>query len=525
MKKTAKSKKDGVVYTPYWLAKLMITESVARQPIDEQRKLIDPSCGDGAFLIPALEVAVEWAREKQLNGGDLTLFLQNFINGFDIDQVAVDRCREKLDSVLMRHEIPRINWNIHCCDSLLDATGPRSLTGQFDYVLGNPPYIRIQDLDQETRSRLQNEWLFCREGSTDIFLAFFELGIRLLNDRAILAYITSRSYFDSAAARLLRSEVLKLGLLDQIIDFGEEQVFPEVSTYTAVTFLSRPHPTRNEVTIKKIKPVSKIEVWSDQLPTSQFTQKRWNIVKNDDAAFIKNIENRGPKLGDMCQIHVGLATLRDGVYVNKILDNCALQDGETITILASDGAQHEIESDACRPIVKVSTLKNDNEDQRMAIIFPYTEQNGVCLPWDEKTTRDFPLAMNFLEQNRPSLQNRKHKTRTWFEYGSTQGLTTLFGEKILVPSMTSNGQTFLWEKKSFTFYSGYGIFFDGNLRLLFDQLSSDEFKRYAKLSGRALRGGWFSMTKASLSNFSLSPETWDLLKSFDSSTEPQQTTH
>ena len=59
----------------------------------------------------------------------------------------------------------------------------------FTFVVGNPPYIRIQHLGKERRGKIQREWSLCQYGSTDIFIAFFELGYNLLNDRGKLGYI------------------------------------------------------------------------------------------------------------------------------------------------------------------------------------------------------------------------------------------------------------------------------------------------------------------------------------------------
>jgi hypothetical protein len=77
--------------------------------------------------------------------------------------------------------------------------------------------------------------------------------------------------------------------------------------------------------------------------------------------------------------------------------------------------------------------------------------------------------------------------------------------------MTKDGTLHAWTKEAWTFYSGYGIFFDGDIIELGRRLEQNDFRRYARLVGRTLRGGWFSMTTSSLSPFSLRAEEWSTL--------------
>lgn len=509
-KKSSGQKKDGVVYTPDWVVDLMIESLFSHSPLTRESQILDPACGDGAFFRGIVRWVLAHSDELEIQRIDIPDFLSNSLHGADIDSRALAECRDSLDTMLLEAGMSPPRWDLWHGNSLLDEEGPITFAGKITHVIANPPYIRIQDLDKNQRRQLQTKFQFCRKGSTDIFLAFFEFSLNIMAANGFLSFINSRSFFDSAAASDFRHYVTDRGLLREIIDFGDDQVFPDVTTYTAVTVLSKESGDADStVRLRRHRADTQQDLWDSQLRSKDLGRERWHVVPSSDHQFINSVERRGPSLGSICSIRVGLATLRDKIYVCHLVDD-EWEDPKSSSCLirAFDKSEHRIEKSALRRIVKVSTVKRDDEDQRLAIIFPYFVNDGSVLPWDDAHQLENSLAMSYLSKYRESLDERGHDVRIWFEYGSTQGISTLFGEKILIPSMTETGQVFLWTHKEFTLYSGYAIFFEGDVRRLHDRLSKEDFQRYAKLCGRTLRGGWFSMTKSSLVNFSLSPEEW-----------------
>jgi hypothetical protein len=296
--------------------------------------------------------------------------------------------------------------------------------------------------------------------------------------------------------------------LQAILDFGESQVFPEVTTYTAVTVLSASPAPRSDVSVQRIDALSQQVEWIEEIRRAEFEGRRWWILPQHDRELIGDTEDRGPTLGDVCDIRVGLATLRDKIFTLRVLERSSAIPG-CLRVMSHENREFEIEHAACRPLVKVSTMHRDNEDQRLAIVFPYeVGRNGKLVPWTVQTCLSLPLAMEYLESQRESLEKRGHDTRTWFEFGSTQGIATLFGPKILVPPISRDGQLFLHEDPNTTLISGYSIHFTGDLRALHHRLAAEDFRLYARLMGRTLRGGYFAMTKTSLRNFSLPEHEW-----------------
>lgn len=504
--------KDGVVYTPPWVAELIVDEVLRVSPGLTDFRWVDPACGDGVFLIILARRIIEAMHGEAASTHLIRRSLESHIAGFDVDGKALEQCRANLDRTASSLGVTEVMWDLRQIDFLdLASRHPRDL-GKIDRLVGNPPYIRIQHLPAVARRQIQQSWQFCRSGSTDIFVAFLEAGISTLAAGGILAFITSRSIFESETGRDFRRYVAAGRRLRSIIDFGNSQVFPEVSTYTAITVLSKDGSTQ-EVRLSKIDAGSQICTWTERVPCDEFLGRRWWILPQADRQFLLEAESRGPNLGTMSAIRVGLATLRDKVYLLRLAyPDAGLPNRGIVTVLTSDNREIQIESGACKRVVKASTVHQDEENQGLVIIFPYSRQpNNKLGPWTPSDQARFPLALDYLNSHRVTLESRGHSTRTWFEYGSTQGIATLFGPKLVIPPISRTGDLFLFSDPEATVISGYSIHFSGHLGRLHDRLRCDDFKQYARLTGRAMRGGYFALSKTSIENFSLSPTEWQQL--------------
>ena len=114
-----------------------------------------------------------------------------------------------------------------------------SLCDSFDFVVGNPPYVRIQNLGESRRLALQNNWQLCSGGSTDIYIAFFELGVKMLKEKGKLGFITPNTWLKTQAAGELRRFFRREKIVKTLIDFEHWQLFENVTTYSLITILQK----------------------------------------------------------------------------------------------------------------------------------------------------------------------------------------------------------------------------------------------------------------------------------------------
>ena len=119
--------------------------------------------------------------------------------------------------------------------------------GGFDIVLGNPPYVKLQNLmkvDPDVVAYLQGNrgddtYVSAQTGNTDLYLPFIEKGLRLLAPGGRMAYIAPSLWAVNHYGEGLRRLVRRTQQLDRWLDFKAHQIFDEVTTYTALQFFTK----------------------------------------------------------------------------------------------------------------------------------------------------------------------------------------------------------------------------------------------------------------------------------------------
>ncbi|MBQ4203240.1 MAG: N-6 DNA methylase, partial [Thermoguttaceae bacterium] len=154
-------KSAGRVYTPESIVNdiLNLSGYVGKRIL--KRHVIDNSCGDGAFLGPIVERYCRECEPRRLKRE-----LEEFVHGIEIDAGELGKCVKRLDAVAARYGASGVRWDVQCGDALK----ARQYDGKMDFVLGNPPYIRVHNLGESFDS--VKRFAFARGGMTDLYLVF-----------------------------------------------------------------------------------------------------------------------------------------------------------------------------------------------------------------------------------------------------------------------------------------------------------------------------------------------------------------
>ncbi|GIX40495.1 MAG: hypothetical protein KatS3mg129_0228 [Leptospiraceae bacterium] len=509
-------KLNGAFYTPYFIVDYINTRVILENP-NKDIKVIDPACGSGVFLVDAL---FKLKQKLQKNYKEL---VEKHIFGIDIDPEAVRRTKILLSLVVFENEgkIPE-QLNIYNGNSSDKNFLRKTLNNlKFQAVVSNPPYIRIQNLDDETKKVIKKYWKFI-QGDTDIFIPFMELGIELLSDNGKMGYITPNSYFTTYAGKKLRKFLQFNKYIEEIVDFEHYQVFEGITTYAAITIISK--KPKSYIILKKIKNSEESKnldnIEGKKIYFRELNPEKWILVSNKEKEIINIIENAYYKLKDIADIRVGLATLADKVYILENPD-----EEEKYFVKYFNGNKFLIEKEITKEIIKASIVKSEEDilKNKRRIIFPYKKVNGkYVIIKEEELKEKFPQTYNYLLFCKDILVKRdkgKKEYETWYAYGRTQGISTTFGKKILTPPMALNPTFIVCEKEDTTFYSGYGIFPKikpfTDLHLLKKILNSEMMKIYISAVSKSYRGGWKSYSKTFIQNFGipkLSDEQVEFLK-------------
>lgn len=178
-----KKKELGSVYTPNQIVQQILDFAGYKTTDILGKNIIDTSCGDGAFLVEIIERYIAISELQNRSIEQIKSDLENYIHGFEIDSEAFKKCLIRLDNVTKTHNIYNVKWNIKCCDALEEY----SFENMMDFVVGNPPYVISKN---NTNKKQYANYAFCKKGNKDLYLAFYEHGLKRLKENGILCFIT-----------------------------------------------------------------------------------------------------------------------------------------------------------------------------------------------------------------------------------------------------------------------------------------------------------------------------------------------
>lgn len=491
-------KLNGAFFTPKSITDFIVKNTIK----SDNQKICDPSCGCGAFLVDAVVFI------NDTFGKDIVNIIEDNIYGADIASYSVRRAKILLTLLALQNDedCNNINYNIAHTDSLkadwnklFDGV---SIDDGFDVVIGNPPYVKFQDLEINIRNDLFKNWSTLKNGNYNLYFAFFELGLQILNDKGILGYITPNNYFTSLAGVSLRKYLASNKFIDKIVDFNHLKLF-NAQTYTCITFLKK---QKREYFLyeriddyEKLKNLSKLKY--SQIKYSQLNNRKWRLLKDIDQKNIENIENIGHRLGEVVDIRVGVATCKDSVY---------FINGDTLEgdyyYKEYNNEKYPIEKDITKPIAKISDFKTQEalDNNKRRIIFPYTKNNGdVDIIPEKELENKYPKCHKYLLDAKDELLTRdkgKVEYPEWYAYARTQGLN-FHGKKLLTPTFSAEPRFLKEDDVNSMFCNGYAIFlkqkndlFFINHRLKLDALAkilnSKVMDYYIKKTSVSIQGGY-----------------------------------
>ena len=442
-------KVNGAFFTPTYVVDFIIKE-VAPKNND---KCLDPSCGCGAFLIGLVEYY-----QKTFNKSVKKIINEN-IYGSDILHYNVKRSKIILSlfGLLNNEIIEDSDFNIYNQDSL-----KAKWNNKFEIVVGNPPYVKFQDLSDDNRLYLINNWKSIDNGTFNLYFAFFELGHKLLTINGKLGYITPNNYFTSLAGLSLRQYFLQNKCVTRIVDFRHKKVF-DAQTYTAITFLDN---KKNEsILFDKIKDeqtCSNFLISANGSPNylKNLNVNKWRLLKTQEQENIRIIETIGTPIKQLFNIAVGIATLKDEVF---FIDSS--NEKNSYLTKTTENGTFQIEREITRPVYKISQFKTqkDIENNTLRIITPYHTNNKNAVPiLEDEFISKYPKCYEYLLSEKEKLENRgkgKEEFTPFYSWGRTQGITR-FGKKILNPTFSKHPRFLFVPEKDAYYTNGYGIYFD-----------------------------------------------------------------
>lgn len=489
-----KNKLLGQVFTPSWIVKTILDQANYHGEHILEKYVLEPACGDGAFLCEIVSRYIQAAQKAHFSCQIIVQHLQKYIYGVELDEEAYQQCIHHLNQ-LVEQKLGKgivISWQIHQANMLHEYS---QYLQQFDYIFGNPPYIRIHHLDEPTRLFIKNHMRFS-SGMIDIYVSFFEISFLMLKSNGVLGFITPNSFLYNASYQNFRQFLQNQKKLALLCDFQSHKIFDGFSTYTAITIFDL---SQNKEAFSYQEKVDNQEAIKEvnKIKFSDLQSKKWTLTNQENQHFLNQIfANTNTGMKQWFDVQYGFATLRDKIFISKITDE--QQD----VVLFN---QRPIEKDILRKIVKASRYKGDFDDLEY-ILFPYTQKNGRYAVIEEDELKErYPLAYAYLLDHKQELLKRDvEKGAKWYEFGRSQGLQSSHKEKVVISPMVGQEVNCFRLPEDVLVYSGMFLSakrHHNDLKIAEDVLRSEAFLRYARLTGKDFSGGYKSLTPKQIKEF------------------------
>lgn len=337
-------KEQGIYYTPTYIVDYIVRNTLGEilksKKVDASKiRVLDPACGSGSFLVKAFDVLNEhYAKDKKsygqktLAGKDITYsakerILKNNIFGVDLDKQAAEIARLNLLLRIAAQEqkLPLLEQNIKVGNSLTDdpaVAGEKAFKweeqfkeimseGGFDIVVGNPPYVRIHEFDEEIKKCFSK--YNSATGQYDIYVLFIEKALNLLRDGGLLGFIVSNKFLVSDYGIGLRKVILSSAKIKKVIDISNMKVFKDASVYPIIIILEKTS-NKKQLEKHKVTVIQNVLTENELLENKPINYNQADFSKNKD--FIiditslnknikKKIESRSVRLGDITRITRG----------------------------------------------------------------------------------------------------------------------------------------------------------------------------------------------------------------------------
>jgi len=544
-----------------------------------QLRIADIACGSGSFLVMAYEYLLNYYLEWYLQDGAvrhtdrvyevsqntwyLTLperqrILCTHIFGVDIDPQAVETARFNLllkvledvpaaavTAYLKQHHIralPNLDTNIRCGNSLVDSayfeydgdtlideehfarlnpldwetTFPTmSAEGGFDVIVGNPPYIRIQNMMRYSPHEVEyyqsciSPYTCARSDNFDKYSLFIERGLSLLKPTGRLGYIVPHKFFSIKSGQCLRKLLSHGQHVTEIVHFGVQQVFgAKRTTYTCILVLAK--QASAEFTIEHVNDLS---AWRRGQPgemehhtATYLDDAPWEFVSPAARRLFDRLHAENPTtLGQVAHIFVGVQTSADKIYIIEPTDETA----DEVTFTDVGGTSWTIEEAILRPCLKDVALQAfDHPQPNTYIVFPYKIQGKrPHLYTPAEIQEGFPRCWAYLNAHKAALMQRSMRggtSETWYRYGRSQSLTQFNGTPKLIWPVLSLEPRYACDDRDIVFTGGgngpyYGLrpLPDTRLSIHYLQaaLSHPVIEAMVRARGSAFRGGYSSHGK------------------------------
>ena len=482
----SKRKRDGVFYTPQYITKYIVENTVGRlcaekkaeMGIDEaeyfadknrqmatKKRLLenlakyrewllgiticDPACGSGAFLNAALRFLMDEHKlldemEAKITGSAIEFpgvensILENNLYGVDINEESVEIAKLALwlRTAKPHRKLNSLNNNIKCGNSLIsdpEIAGEKAFDwqaefpqvfakGGFDVVIGNPPYVQLQ-----TMGKMSDAYAKCGyevyNKSADLYCLFYEKGCKLLKEKGYLGFIASNKWLKANYGEDLRRFIVNETNPLLLVDFPGVKIFPDATVDPQILVLRK--ESYDGDTLCCLYDSDAVDVSNFVVAHStnfHFTEDPWRVMPKEHKLIIEKLNNATPLKNLPFDIYRGVLTGLDEAFY--------IDEATKKRLIDEDVKSAEL----IHPVLFGYSIKAWTVEPELYLINPHNgikEKNIPPVNIDE-----YPAIKRHLDPYYDKLAKRTDKGITPYNLRNCAYLDSFSVPKIIYPEVT-----------------------------------------------------------------------------------------
>lgn len=453
-----------------------------------KKRLLEPSFGGGDFLLPIVGRLLTAWRSMKGDGAALLDDLGDALRAVELHRETFHSTHASVISLLKREGLAA-STAIALADRWLSQGDflLAPLSGQFDFVVGNPPYVRQElipaPLLSEYRSRYQTMY-----DRADIYIPFIERSLSVLAKGGTLGFICADRWMKNRYGGPLRSLVAEQFHLKIYVDMVDTPAFySDVVAYPAITIISREKPGTTRIAHRPAIDRTTLTALADTLRSRVLPKEKgavrelsrvtngsepWLLESADQMALIRRLERQFPSLEEVgCKVGIGVATGADKAFIG-----------------AFDAL--DVEPDRKLPLVTTKDIMSGEVRWHgQGVVNPFAEGGGLV------ELRNYPRLHRYLETRRELIAGRHCAQKTpanW--YRTIDRITPALASrpKLLIPDIKGEAHVVFEGGELYPHHNLYYVTSDEwDLRVLQAVMLSAVTRLFVATYSTKMRGGFF----------------------------------
>lgn len=454
------------------------------KPLHEQR-ILEPSFGESDFLIAVVTRLLE-AWQAQKTKRQKLIELSGCIRAVELHTSSVTSTREKLKKLLVGQ-----GADLKTAKKIVDAWLVQgdflleSFDEQFDYVVGNPPYIRQEMVPDVLMAEYRRRYTTIYDRA-DIYVAFIERSLALMKDSGALSFICSDRWMKNRYGGPLRRLVAEQFNLKIYVDMVNTDAFlSEVTAYPAITVITKESPGktraayRPKITERNLNSLTKT-LLSPRSPKSNSKVREvenvasgsepWILDSLDQLSVVRRLEAAFPTLEETgCKVGIGVATGADKAFIGPY-------------------DKLNVEEDRKLPLVMTKDIMSGEVIwEGKGVINPFADEGGLV------DLKNYPKLKAYLETHKDQILKRHVAKKTPGNWYRT--IDRIYPEltekpKLLIPDIKNKAHIVYEEGNLYPHHNLYFITSEEwNLHALQAVLLSDIARLFVAAYSTQMRGG------------------------------------